>query len=424
MTPPAAPSAKLERFAERWWVTLPGNLRRYSVLLAEAWSDGLYLTGWPFLIVLVPALALLLGLVEGTTHWSFLINDQISGGQTALTFTELLPFMTVTALLGAMSANLGLLVVLGYAVGDLLIFGSFFANNGGYFAPSDPIQAFIYLRVPQLVSYAILFSLAVMPTLSTRYMTPRLAPLLKLTEPTATILQTCVIVAVQGVLVYVWTLSAPLLIRVFWGWTSAPPPLAAAYYLQVSGGWVVTAAVLGAAVRGWLSYQTSKWPLVMQRTARLATALKEADTKLAFSRRLPSVVRSLLAALGLVLLVSGFVASLLEATILFVFVALILIARTDILPNLKMWVAWVAFIGRVPLLARLAGGALLGYILTLATLTWYAQVFSSSYGDTPSATLRPILVSMCLSLLVMTILLPRSSSTRSKAAAQPAVPQP
>jgi hypothetical protein len=151
----------------------------------------------------------------------------------------------------------------------------------------------------------------------------------------------------------------------------------------------------------------------------LAPALKAADTRPAFSRRLPTVVRSVLAALALTLLVSGFIASLIEGIILFLFMSAIFIARTALLPRLSIWVRWMAFVGRIPLLLRLVVGAFFAYYLTQATLIAYAQLFPQAYNDTPSATLRPVLLGMCLSLLIMTILLPRISPTRPTAPSQP-----
>src|SRR5437588_3875172 len=164
---PASPlgsNARTALFIDRWWVDIPGVLRRYSLLVSETWSDGIYLTAWPLPSVLAPLLVLLIGLIEGATHWSFLINDTVSFGQPAIAFTELLPLMIFTAAMGAISANLGLMLVLGYALGDLLIFGSISANTAALNLPDNPLLAFIYLRVPQLVSYGLFFLLAVMPT--------------------------------------------------------------------------------------------------------------------------------------------------------------------------------------------------------------------------------------------------------------------
>ena len=421
---PLNPPPGLDSFVERWWVAIPKVLRRYSVLLSEAWSDGIYLTIWPLVSILTPLLVVVIGLVEGITHWNLLINDSISSGQIATAFTELLPLMIFAALVGAISANLGLLLVLGYGLGDLLIFGSVSANASQLGLPDNPLLAFIYLRVPQLVSYALFFMLAVMPTLSTKYLLVRLNPLFKAAEPTATILRICAMAIIQGGIVYVWAQAAPLLIRVFWGWTGFSPPLAAAAYLQELGGWVIGAAVLGAVARGLLAYRANRDQSVVQRTSRLAAALREADTRPAFSRRLPAIVRCILVALGLTLLISGFIASLPEGVLIFLFVSSIFIARVELLPRLSIWVRWVALVTRIPLLVRLIGGAFVAYLLTLGTLTAYTTLFPAVYNDTPSASLRPVLVSMCLSLLILTLLLPRVSPARPATPAQPVATRP
>src|SRR5712692_3773746 len=104
---PSSPPSSLDSFVERWWVTVPKALRRYSVLLSETWSDGIHLTIWPLVSVLTPLLVVAIGLVEYITHWNLLFNDSISSGQVATAFTELLPLMIFAALVGSISANLG-----------------------------------------------------------------------------------------------------------------------------------------------------------------------------------------------------------------------------------------------------------------------------------------------------------------------------
>src|SRR2546426_3181402 len=86
---PASPLGSISGaalFIDRWWVDIPGVLRRYSLLFSETWSDGIYLTAWPLLSVLAPLAVVLIGLIEGTTHWNFFINDSISFGQPAIAF--------------------------------------------------------------------------------------------------------------------------------------------------------------------------------------------------------------------------------------------------------------------------------------------------------------------------------------------------
>ena len=413
--PPSA-AQPFDTFLERWWVVVPGRLRRYSVYLSETWADGIYLTAWPMVAALAPVVLLLFGVLEGATHWSLLINDTIpSPGEVPITFTQLLPLMVLTAAVSALSANLGLVLVLGYALGDFLIAGFRLTYAQGFefvgVSTLDPVQSFLYLHLAQLISYVLFLLLVITPTLSSRYLVPRLDWLTKGQEPASTLVRVGALMIIQGAIVYSWTLSAPLLIRIFWAWTNDQPPLSAAYYLQEQGGWVVAAAVIGVAVRQWLAHQARRNPAAIQRFERQASALRAADTRRAFSRRVPPYIRAILAAGVLTLLISGFISSLLWGAIIFLFLSFILIARTALLPSLALWKSWVSMIARIPIVVRLAAGALLSFILS--------QVIISFYQNQPSADIRtsesflPVLISVGISLLIMTALVPPASQLAS-----------
>src|ERR1700720_21748 len=69
MTPRAW--SRLSTALEFWWVETPGKVRRQSTFLWSAWSDGVYLTAWPRLAIILPLAAFMFGFVEGGTHWSY-----------------------------------------------------------------------------------------------------------------------------------------------------------------------------------------------------------------------------------------------------------------------------------------------------------------------------------------------------------------
>jgi hypothetical protein len=52
------------RFVDFWWVEIPSKLRRYSVMLWAAWSDGVYLTAWPRLALVLVCAVFLFGFTE------------------------------------------------------------------------------------------------------------------------------------------------------------------------------------------------------------------------------------------------------------------------------------------------------------------------------------------------------------------------
>ena len=413
---PSSTTQPFDKFLERWWIAIPGRLRRYSVYLSETWADGIYLTAWPMVAALAPLLLLLFGLLEGASHWRLLINDAIPlPGEVPIAFTQLLPFMVLTAAVSALSANLGLALVLGYALGDFLIAGFRLTYPGFGSLTPDPLQSFIYLHLAQLISYPMLLLLVVTPTLSGKYLVPRLDWLTRGQKSISTLLRAGALMIIQGALVYLWTLSVPLLIRIFWAWSDGQPPLSAAYYLQVLGGWVVAAAVAGVAVREWLAYLARRNALVVQRLVLQASTLRAADTHPAFSRQLPPFVHAILTAGILTLLISGFVASLLEGVIIFLFLSFILITRVTLLPSLGFWKRWIGIITRLPLVARLAIGVVVSYLVSKQIISYYQ---TQPIANIPtSESFLPVVISVGISLLIMTALIPPESQ-------QEAIPTP
>jgi hypothetical protein len=425
---PSSTAQPFDKFLERWWVAIPGRLRRYSVYLSETWADGIYLTAWPQVAAAAPLMVFLFGLLEGATHWSFLnIDNVLLSGETLVTFTQLLPLIALTAAVSALSANLGLALALGYALGDFLIAGFRLMYPGFESLTPDPLQSFIYLHLAQLISYVLFLLLVVTPTLSSRYLVPRLDWLTKGQEPASTLVRAGALMIIQGALVYLWTLSVPLLIRIFWAWSDSQPPLSAAYYLQELGGWVVAAAVAGVAVREWLAYLARRNALVVQRLERQASTLRAADTHPAFSRQLPPFMRAILTAGILTLLISGFIASLLEGVIIFLFLFFILISRTTLLPSLAPWKKWVGMITHIQLVYRLFAGALISSLLSLAIISFYE---TQPIAILPtSESFLPVVISVGISLLIMTALLPPESQQEAMPAparppASPAQPAP
>jgi hypothetical protein len=125
----------LSRAVELWWVKIPAKLRRYSLLLGAMWSDGVYLTAWPRLATALLAGVFLFGFIEGGTHWSYrtivgsngFAGNVLApaatadnwGGRTRFAFAEILHLLIVAVGIGSLSANLGLTLVIGYALGDI-----------------------------------------------------------------------------------------------------------------------------------------------------------------------------------------------------------------------------------------------------------------------------------------------------------------
>ena len=158
----------------RWWIQIPATLRRYSLFLSEAWADGIYLTAWPRLAIVLPALAFVFGLLEGATHISQ-VNEHSPRLAFAVTFAQMPMLLGAGIVIGALSANAGLMIVLGYAIAD------YFINAPQFSVPAQwPLHQFFYLRLPQLISYLLFCMVAVTPTLNTRYLVGSLKSLTRI----------------------------------------------------------------------------------------------------------------------------------------------------------------------------------------------------------------------------------------------------
>lgn len=371
------------------------------MIFAEAWHDGTYLTAWPWLSLIVPTLVFMFGFLQGASHWDFGIQDNYAGTET---FTGSLPLLLIAASIGAFSAQLGLLLVLGYGLGDFFIAGPQVTAYFGSLS-NDAFTKFIFLRVPLLVTYVLFFLLTVMPTLTAKFLLLGLRPLLKSQQILVVSLRVTLQAFLQGAVVYAWTLAVPLYIRVLWGWTDSSPPISATYYPQSLKSLIIGAAVIASLMRGIIAYRAEKVPQVAQRLGRLMLGLRRADIRPAFTRRLPLSVRALLLAGGMTLLFSGFIGSTAEVAVVYVFLALTLLARMVWLPQQAFWSAWTKLVTRVPLLIRLTMGVIVSYLLGQLLISALSD--QPTLSNTSSGTFLWLLTGICLSLLVFIVLVPQ-----------------
>lgn len=336
---------------ESWWVKVPGRLRTYSQTLWAAWSDGIYLTAWPRAALLLPWAALLLGFVEGSTHWSLLTlgNDKVVFLDPAVIFAQYVPLLFIAVLLGSLSAHVGLMLVIGFALGDYLIAGPVLT-----ILDRNPIYGFLYLRVPQLFCYALFFAVAVAPSIAgsrlVRPLTRKLAPGGLLSAA----IRAAGLAAVTMMLVYGWTLVAPMVFRIVWFWVGQGPPISVKYFREVMNPWLPITAGLGIVARNILVWRTRDDQQLRERIKRLHNAAQLADQQVAWPRRLPIWFRATLAAAWSAFLLAGMMTTwLLAASVCAALVTLFLL-RNCILPKLTLWASWTRKVTGVPLVFRIA----------------------------------------------------------------------
>jgi len=346
-----------------WWVRVPARLRRYSVTLSTAWADGLCLTAWPRLAVLLSISAALVGAALGASHWSpYVIGENsISTAGPITVFAESLPFLFIAVLLGSLSAHLGLMLTFGYMVGEYLIAGPATATWG--YNSAWPL--FLGERLPLLLCYWLLFILAARTTLTSNALAASLLRSVRGNDAAAIVLRVGATAVFQFALVYAWVVATPMIIRIVWIWTGrGSSPFTVPGYLDFVAPWVPLAAAVAVVLRGFLMHRALSSKQVKVRLRRLLEACRYADAEPAFSRRMPLWLRALIAAAALTFLISGLLLSFEYAAAMFLAFLFILLVRAFLLPNRALWRAWATVAARVPLAARLCAATALVFLIS------------------------------------------------------------
>jgi hypothetical protein len=191
---PQTPNDPLSKAADAIWVGVPLTLRRFSIGLASSAVDGLYLAAKPVVGFVAPTALFLLGLVIGVFHPGF-----------EYVFTEALWVIVVVAVVGTLSGALGLYLTVGFVLGDLVLGAHPQWERFGQGGLLD--TAAMYGSM--LLTYALFAMLAVGVPLAAK----SFAAEFRLPAQTPRALRALVglgaLVIISGLLVWVWTQSAP-----------------------------------------------------------------------------------------------------------------------------------------------------------------------------------------------------------------------
>ncbi len=351
--------------------------------------------------MLLPVLALLTGFGEGVTHWSFYtLWDGGTNPRVAVAFVQMVPLLYLAAVVGAFSAQLGLLLVAGFALGDW-----FLADPAFQYPNLSRLGHFLQIGLPQLISYGLLFLLAVQPTLAAWLLAGSLRRPARPSGRARFWFVAVLAMLLQGLIVYAWTFSAPMVVRSIWmwAWHNEWPPLTIPYFTGVLDPGLPAAAAIAALARAVLTWWARGREAVRHNARKLAAALTEADRRPAFTRRLPSWAGALLSALVVTLLLGGFIATLWLGISMFGVIAAILVGRAVVLPGVPGWGMWAALAGKAPLLVRwlivVGAGCLAAWLVYLTSgAAVQANQAAGAFG--------PELTSVVLGLVVATLLLP------------------
>jgi hypothetical protein len=399
---------------EFWWLGVPRRLRPYSAILSNAWSDGIYLTAWPRAAILLPAVVLLFGFFEGVTHWSPLTvsNTSLSTTLVAVSLMQIVHLLIIAAVLGSLSADLGLMLVVGFALGDYLIAGPFLT-----LPVWDPVAGFLYLRLPQLYSYGILFALAVAPNLVSAGLLRPLNQKLRGDGLTSWIIRLVASGLVTAFLVFSWTVLAPLTLRIQWSWTGGTPPTSVFDYRSMMNPWLPLAAVAGVVARAFLVRRARGNVVLRERMRKLWQQAIDADRQLKWPRRQPAWLRAAGIALLSTLLLAGLIASWLLALLVFAVLLAICLTRNCVLPKVSPWMKWSRIVERVPAIVRLAAAIVATYFATLQFLQLPGM--SAPANGIPGH-FGAELISIGMGVIILTLLLPYIPASSLSAGMQPA----
>lgn len=349
------------RYIERWWLIPARKLGRISALLSAAWNDGLYLAAWPRLALLLPMGAFLFGWWEGATHWSFhfAIWDSHLGSRQAVTFVQMLPFLFMVAILGALSAQAGLLVTAGFVIGDLFFWNSPFNTH-----IHSTLLSLIDTDIPRLISYFLLFMVAVQFTLASRVLARSLTGRGGSDKPDGGLGVVLLTAGIHALILYAWTKLAPMAVRPFWLWgeRGAWPPLTVPYFTSVVDPWLPICAAASVVGRGYLSRLARDKLQASLAGKSVVGALSEAKSPV-ITRSLPRWAIALWRALWITLLLAGFIATFRLGLGLFIVIAAIFLALEFVSRPGSGLEAWITLRNRLPLFFRWAAVAASGFLI-------------------------------------------------------------
>lgn len=375
----------LERLTELWWIRLPQAARRVAVRPVLILVDGLYLTAWPRLAALLPALSLLLGLFLGALHPGF-----------REVFSQSWLVLILAVLLGILSGQLGALFLAGFAFGDFFLFHTEWAYRGSL------LRGLFQIRIPLLIEYGLLAFMTTGIALATKSLLAQVRPPQRLARQARIALAFVGHLGLTLLLVYLWMQVVPILIRPVFTWPGGSPPVDAMEILQRQG-WPLL-VIAGIASLGRMGLQQ-----LVARRKELATTVAERERQLnsttpvePFSARAPLPARVAMTSVWSTLMLSGMLERWWEGLILLLVISGLQLARARIVTPAFLR-SWAKQIERVPLPWRLVAGILITTFVARIALG-PALLRTNSF--------RPILLLTIFALLIFYLLDPLREDAR------------
>jgi hypothetical protein len=359
-----------------WWFHFSKFLNRFSQKIAAIYLDGFYLQAWPAIGALSVPTVFIIGLFIGWFH--FANGEYYTYSET---YTYSLVVMAVLLILSNFSAGLGMWLFIGYVIGDFFLY-----DKHAYVTTWNDL---ILNRTALILVYILLAQLLIFFPMISSWLRKQTLDKFNLSGKFRVIINTIVQAALQGILVYIWTLQVPTLIRPLYTWQGYQPPTEAIQPLQESGYWLILIAILIGAARMLLLYKAFQKPMMVSKLEDLMLVFSQSSQS---NFRTPNSLSIPLQAGFMTFLLSGILSNWIEALIIFTLSCLILVGRKVLVSKMKKF---VRLITRVPLIIRLSICAGISYYIgsLIITSQWDYQ-----------STFVPILIAIIISLAISNII--------------------
>ncbi len=374
--------------ANLWWIQLPHLVRRVAARPLQIMVDGLYLTVWPAIAAILPPLALLVGFALGGWHLGF---QEV--------FSESWIVLSLAVVLGVLSGHLGVMFLVGYALGDFFLFHSEWTFRNSF------ISHLIRVRIPLLIEYGLLAFMTTGIALATKGLLAQLRP------PRSVPRQVRAALAIAGHLlltvlfVYLWMQVVPILIRPVFTWRGGTPSVAAMVILQRQGTPLLIIAGAASLARMVMQQQIAARSEWRARLDASEAALNEVEPVTPLSAAIPAVGRVALTSLWATLMLAGMVEAWWDGLILLAVITVLQLARARLL-KADVILPWARLVRRIPLPLRLAAGVIVTSVVARAVLG-PALLRTNSF--------RPILLLTLFALITFYLLDPLREESQATA---------
>jgi hypothetical protein len=378
----------MQTLAKIWWAGLPRLFRRAAITPAAALTDGLYITLAPPAAAFLPPSVFGLGLLFGWLHPGF-----------QNVFSESLPFLIVAVLIGILSANLGAMFLIGFAIGDYFLF------YPGWMFEKHLFSVILY-RFAFVIEYALLATLLVQIPLLTKSLLGQCYKILQLGQAVGVVFAVLGHILLSMTLVFLWAQIVPVLIRPVFVWAGHQPSEEVMQHLQQGNVWLlVAAAALASFVRMALQAVLAFSPEKTERLAKMEEA-NDLEEIRPLTLRTPRIIRAFFAALWSALLLSGLYSDLGDGILIAAIIFALQLVRLSVLP-LPALATWSRWMDKIPLLARLVfGGAVVLGVSALILPAFWRESF------------RPMLFLIIFGLVLFYLLNPGINTDREDGEAQ------